>query len=54
MANHYWLKLVKDMLWVFERETKFTLRGINDNFKHIGLSFDPEFRSNFLNIIVDR
>lgn len=54
MATRDWLELINDMLWVFERETKFTLRGINDDFKYIGLSFDPDFRFQFLDIIVNR
>lgn len=54
MATQDWLKLVRDMLWCFERETKFTLRGISDDFKQIGLSFDPNFRFQFLDIIVNR
>lgn len=47
-----WLGLINHMLWMFERETRFTLRGVNDDFKRIGRSFDPEFRYNFLDIIV--
>ena len=54
MANSAWLEMVKDMLWIFERETKFTLRSINDDFKRIGLSFDPDFRFQFLDIIMNR
>lgn len=54
MANREWLELINEMLWVFERDTKFTLRGINDDFKHIGLSFDPDFRFQFLDVIVNR
>lgn len=54
MAQRTWLDLINDMLWIVDRETKFTLRGINDEFRHIGLSFDPDFRFQFLDIIVKR
>lgn len=54
MANRAWLERIEDMLWAFERETKFTLRDINNNFEQIGLSFDVDFRFQFLDIILNR
>lgn len=49
-----WMDLVTEMLWVFERETKLTLRGVSDVFKTTGLSFDTEFRNHFLQIVQKR
>lgn len=49
-----WVDLINEMLWVFERETKLTLRGINDDFIRTGLSFDVDFRAHFLEIIHNR
>lgn len=49
-----WIDLITEMLWVFERETKLTLRGINDNFQRTGLTFDDEFREHFLDIVNTR
>ncbi|XP_055301689.1 zinc finger protein 169-like [Sitodiplosis mosellana] len=49
-----WMDLITEMIWVIERETKFTLRGIHEDFKQTGLSFDAEFRNHFLQFIVTR
>ncbi|XP_031632011.1 zinc finger protein 567-like [Contarinia nasturtii] len=49
-----WIDLVTEMLWVIERETKFTLKAVNEDFKQSGLSFDMEFRNHFLQIIYNR
>lgn len=53
-SKNVWIDLITEMLWVFDRETKFTLRGINDDFVRTGLSFDPDFRTHFLDIIQNR
>lgn len=53
-SKHDWIDLITEMLWVIDRETKFTLRGINDDFIQSELSFDAEFRKHFLNIIQNR
>ncbi|XP_031619444.1 zinc finger protein 391-like [Contarinia nasturtii] len=49
-----WVDMLTEMLYSMERETKFTLRGLNDNFKQLGLSFDVDFRNHFLQIILKR
>lgn len=49
-----WMDLITEMIWIIERETKFTLRGIHDDFKRSGLSFDSEFRDHFLQFIIKR
>lgn len=46
--------LIADMLWAIKRETQFTLRAINEDFKITGRSFDAEFRKVFLKTILDR
>ncbi|XP_031636473.1 transcriptional repressor CTCFL-like [Contarinia nasturtii] len=49
-----WMDLITEMLWSIEREAKFTLRGLSDDFKQSGLSFDVDFRNHFLQIILKR
>lgn len=53
-SKEEWIDLVTQMLWIIEREIKFTLRGISNEFKQSGLSFDQNFRSHFFQIIMKR
>lgn len=53
-AARDWIDLITEMLWILEREIKTTLRGINDDFKITGLTFDNEFRNHFIQIISKR
>lgn len=53
-TSRNWMDLISKMLWMFERETKLTLRSINDEFQYNGLSFDDEFRNHFLEIVLKR
>lgn len=50
-----WIDLITEMLWIIERETKHTLKGIHQEFQKSGnLTFDAEFRNHFLQIILKR
>lgn len=53
-GTHDWMGLIKEMLWIVEREVKSTLRGVNDSFKITGLTFDDDFRNHFVQIVHKR